>query len=234
MTQGDSRSALFVGALLGSFVGALLLIFTDFGGWYNYNYYAGYREWGYIGISSPISLIGVVFFALPFIYCSFVSLKGAQNPNSLSPQTVALAYRVSIIGVVLIIIAAVVFVIAVSGADDWRFDAGFYGSMIGGLLTVIMLRMAKAQYGTIPATTMPFGQTVQPTFYQGQQQPINQGVAQTGGQIPYVPQSYQQYPAQAPPTPPAQQAGSVRFCLKCGAPVEQGMRFCQRCGAQIQ
>ena len=210
------------------------MIFTDFGGWYNYNYYAGFREWGYIGISSPISLLGVIFFALPFIYCSFVSLKGAQNPNSLSPHTVALAYRVSIIGVILIIIAAVVFVVAVSGADDWWFDAGFYGSMIGGLLTVIMLRMAKAQYGTVQATTMPFGQTSQPVFYQGQQQPINQGVAQTGGQIPYVPQSYQQYPAQAPPTPPAQQAGSVRFCLKCGAPVEQGMRFCQRCGAQIQ
>jgi hypothetical protein len=234
MTQGDSRSALFVGALLGSLVGVLLLIFTDFGGWYNYNYYAGFREWGYIGISSPISLLGVIFFALPFIYCSFVSLKGAQNPNSLSPQTVALAYRVSIIGVALIIIAAVVFVVAVSGADDWWFDAGFYGSMIGGLLTVIMLRMAKAQYGTVPATTMPFGQTVQPLFHQGQQQSINPGVAQTGGQIPYFPQSYQQYPAQAPPTPPAQQAGSVRFCLICGAPVEQGMRFCQRCGAPIQ
>ena len=223
-----------MGALLGSLVGVLLLIFTDFGGWYNYNYYAGFREWGYIGISSPISLLGVIFFALPFIYCSFVSLKGAQNPNSLSPQTVALAYRVSIIGVALIIIAAVVFVVAVSGADDWWFDAGFYGSMIGGLLTVIMLRMAKAQYGTVPATTMPFGQTVQPLFHQGQQQSINPGVAQTGGQIPYFPQSYQQYPAQAPPTPPAQQAGSVRFCLICGAPVEQGMRFCQRCGAPIQ
>ena len=46
-----------MGALLGSFVGALLLIFTDFGGWYNNYYYAGVQEWGYIGISSPISLL---------------------------------------------------------------------------------------------------------------------------------------------------------------------------------
>lgn len=231
MTQGDSRSALFVGALFGSFVGTLLLIFTDFGGWYNYNYYAGFREWGYIGISSPISLVGVIFFALPFIYCSFVSLKGAQNPNSLSPQTVTLAYRISIIGIVLIIIAAVVFVVAVSGSDEWWFGAGFYGSVIGGLLTVIMLRMAKAQYGTAQATTMPFGQTLQPVFYQGQQQAINPGTAPIGGQVPYAPQ---RYTAGAPLTPAAQQVVSVRFCMKCGAPVGPDMRFCQKCGAPIQ
>ena len=231
MVQGASRGSMFVGSMIGSFVAVVTLLFTDFGGWYNYNYYAGYREWGYVGISSPISLIGVFLFALPFIFIVFVSIKGVQNPDQLSPQTVNRAFIVSIIGVVLIAIAAVVFVIAVADSDDWWFDAGFYGSMGGGILSVIFLGMVKKTYSPTQGYAPGYGPVAQPqvAMYQAP-------VVQSPGQYqPYAQQqAYQHTPLQPAPVPqPAPAPGSKQFCQRCGAKVVTGHQFCGKCGAQL-
>ncbi len=145
MTQ-DSRSALFMGALIGCGAGFMLLILTDFGGWYNYNYYAGYQEWGYIGVSNPITLAILVALGLPFVYAAVISLKGAMNPNSLSLKAVSLAFYLAIIELILVFVGAVIFVVAVSGSSDWWFGAGFYGPAIGGILAVVCLFAARKFY----------------------------------------------------------------------------------------
>jgi len=225
----SSRSSLFVGALIGSGVGALLLMLTDFGGWYSYDSYYGIETWGYIGIHSPTTLIGVFFFALPFIYCSYVSLKGARDPNALTRRTVHGAFVVSVVGVVLILLAAVVFVIAVSEADDWWFDAGFYGSLIGGLLTVVFLLTAKRQYETSPQAPEQRYPATQASSPQTQQQTY--GPQYHGPPASQVPP--QQPDVQMPASPPQQPATGVRNCPGCGAVSDPDARFCRRCGRPV-
>jgi len=252
MTQGDSRSALFVGALFGSFVGTLLLIFTDFGGWYNYNYYAGYQTWGYIGVSNPISLAILIVLGLPFLFAAQISLKGVMNPNSLTPKSVSLAFYLSVTELIIIFVGAVIFVAAVSGSDDWWFGAGFYGPAIGGVLAVVCLFAARKAYKGVflPPPPSPQGVPAGPMQYSMQQPPAYppppQVGHQTGSQNPYSP-GYQPPAAQVQPRyqPTAQQGtqpyiqnqqyfpAGTRFCRRCGAQAADGP-FCPRCGFPIQ
>jgi hypothetical protein len=146
MAQADSHSALFVGATIGGVVAVAVLFLTDFGGWYNYHDYSGVGVWSYIGAASPISLVGIAVVCIPLLFALFVSLKGAQNPLSLTVQQVNRAFFASVIQLVLIVIAAVVFVVTVSSSDDWWFGTGFYGSLIGVLMMTISLRMARQQF----------------------------------------------------------------------------------------
>jgi hypothetical protein len=226
MTQGGSRPALFVGALIGGVVALAVLFLTDFGGWYNYYYYSGTQVWSYIGIDSPISLLGIAVVCIPLFFALFVSFKGVQDPDSVTMQQVNRAFVASSIQFALIVIAGIVFVVAVSGSDDWWFGTGFYGSVIGVLMMMIFLRMAKQQY----TTSAP--QAAQ------QHWPPVQMYGQPGAQ-PYVPppaypapqQQWQTVqPGGATPTQPT----TTRFCVQCGQPLAAGVRFCERCGRPVQ
>jgi hypothetical protein len=241
-----------MGALIGSGAGFMLLILTDFGGWYNYNYYAGYQEWGYIGVSNPITLVIMIVLGLPFLYSAVISLKGAMNANSLTPKAVSLAFYLSVIELILVFVGAVIFVAAVSGSDDWWFGAGFYGPAIGGILTVVCLFAARKTYrGVIlPPYQYPQVAPAGAVQFQAQQPPIYlpppQVGYQPGSQSAYPP-GYQP-PAVGPPSPnqPTGQQGpqpyiqnqqhlpaGVRFCRRCGAQAVEGP-FCPRCGFPIQ
>jgi hypothetical protein len=226
MSQSDSRSALFVGATIGGVVALAVLFLSDFGGWYNYYYGSGTGVWYYIGVDSPISLAGIAVVCIPLFFALFVSLKGAQNPQSLTVQQVNRAFLGSIVQLVLIVIAAVVFVVAVSGSDDWWFGTGFYGSMIGVLMMMIFLRMVKQQYTTSAPQGFP------------QYGPPAQMYVQPGVQ-PYVQPS--EYPAPQPQWPSGPPVGAARgqptsskSCMQCGQPLAEGVRFCERCGRPIQ
>ena len=228
MVETTSRPALFVGALIGGIVAVAVLFLTDFGGWYNYYYYSGTSVWSYIGVDSPISLVGIAVVCIPLFFALSVSLKGAQNPDSLTMQQVNRALMASVIQLVLILVAAVVFVVAVSGSYEWWFGTGFYGSVIGVFMMMIFLRMAKQQYTT----------------------PAPQGFAQYGPPAPmYIQPGVQPYtppPAYTAPQPQPQgqtipvggtapeQLPSMRFCAQCGQSLATGVRFCEKCGARIQ
>ena len=226
MTQGGSRPALFVGAVIGGVVAVAVLFLTNFGGWYNYYYYSGVRAWYYIGIDSPISLVGIAVVCIPLFFALTVSLKGAQNPDSVTLQQVNRAFVASVVQFVLIVIAAIVFVAAVSGSDDWWFDTGFYGSFIGVLVMMIFLRMVKQQYTTpAPQGYAQFGPSVQTYVPPGAQ--------------PYAPPLA--YPAPQPQWQSVPQGGatagqqpSTKFCMQCGQPLAAGVRFCERCGRPVQ
>jgi len=241
-----------MGALIGSGVGFMLLILTDFGGWYNYNYYAGYQTWGYIGVSNPISLAILIVLGLPFVYAASISLKGVMNPNSLTRKSVSLAFYLSVTELTVIFVGAVIFVAAVSGSDDWWFGAGCYGSAIGGVLAVVCLFAARKTYRGVllPPPPYPQGVPAGPMQYPMQQPsaypPPPQVGYQPGSQNPYPP-SYQPPAAQVqPPYQPTGQQGTqpyiqnqqnfpagVRFCRRCGAQAVDGP-FCPRCGFPIQ
>lgn len=259
-TAQDARNALFMGSLIGSVVGFLLLILTDFGGWYSYSYYYGISEWGYVGPSSPLGFLGMFILGLPLLYCAVISLKGVRNPDSITQGTVSRAFKLSVLELAVVFIGAIAFVIAVSGADDWWFGAGFYGSAIGGVLTAICLSSARKSYaGAVPAPT-PYLPEAMQGFPQGQPQPQQyptsypqqatyptyglQSAAQPMGHppAPSMPQPYPQPVAPAPaPAAPAQAAPSQQrptdspmFCRQCGRPLPSGAQFCRACGSAVR
>lgn len=217
----DSRSALFMGAMIGGAVGYLLLLVTDFGGWYNYYYSAGFQEYGYVGVDTPASVLGLAVLGLPYLYTAFISLKGVRNPDALTGEIVSRTYIISVLGVVIIFIGAAVFVAAVSGSDDWWFDAGFYGSAIGGIIMVLCMRMLREQYRGVPGPASPAAYS----------QPYPLGNVQTP-QPGYGEQSSVLAQQQAPP--PEQASPAPKFCAGCGTPLRPGARFCERCGAAIR
>jgi hypothetical protein len=226
VTEVASRPALFVGATIGGVVAVAVLFLTDFGGWYNYHYYSGTGVWNYIGAGSPISLAGIAVVCIPLFFALSVSLKAAQNPDSVTAQQVNRAFVAAVVQLILIVIAAVVFVAAVSGSDDWWFDTGFYGSVIGVLMMTIFLRMAKLQY----TTSAPQGF---PQYGPPAQMYVQPGVP------PYVPPPA--YPAPQPQWQTAPPVGatpgqptSSRSCMQCGQPLAGGVRFCERCGRPVQ
>lgn len=253
MTQ-DSRSALFVGALIGSGAGFLLLILTDFGGWYNYYYYAGYQESGYVGVSNPVTLLGMIVLGLPFLYCAAISLKGATSPNSLAPRTVSIAFYLSVTEVILVFVGAAIFVAAVSGSDSWWLGAGFYGSAIGGILAVVCLFAARRVTRSAAPPSPQYPQVAPPVAMQFQTQPYQpahpqppQAGYQVGGtqgayqpiyQRPVAPGSTMHpAPVQPGPRPLVQSSpqfpASMKFCPRCGTQVAGG-RFCPQCGSPLQ
>lgn len=223
--MADNRKGLFFGGLFGSGGGFLLLVLTNFGGWYNYYYYQGVRTWNYIGIGSPVSVLGLVILGIPFLFCFVTTAKGFLNPNSVTPASVSLAFKLSIVQLIIIVIGAVVFVVAVSGSDDWWFGTGFYGSFVGAVLAVIFLSMLRKSGPASVVAQYPYQQAGTQNIYSAPQ----------SAQKPYA--MYQQpYVQPQQPTQPFQpiEAKSQRFCSNCGATITDGARFCEKCGKAIQ
>lgn len=143
--DNNPASPFFVGALITSVVGAVLLLATDFAGWYAAYGGGGIRvqEWGNIGLLTPyFPLIAVLSSTL--IYCAYVSFTALRNPDEM-PDAVAIdrAYKGAVAVFATVLVGALVFIaiILMDEPDDWWLDSGFYGGMIGSLLTAILLRL---------------------------------------------------------------------------------------------
>jgi hypothetical protein len=114
----------------------------------------------------------------------------------------------------------------VSEADDWWLGSGFFGSAMGGILTVIFLSMAKKAYaGTVPAPT-PYPPPLMGALPQHQPTPpsASHSHAQPGAPGPPVPPG--------PPQPPAK--ATAAFCTQCGGPLPSEARFCRSCGSVVR
>ena len=143
--DSNPASPLFVGSLITSVVGAVLLLATDFAGWFSSYGGGGIRvqEYGSIHLLTVFfPLIAVLSATL--IYCAYVSFKALSNPDD-PPDTVAIdrAYKGSVAVFATVIVGALVFsiIMLIDEPDDWWLDSGFYGGMIGALLTAVLLRL---------------------------------------------------------------------------------------------
>jgi len=237
----ESRPALFMGALFGSFVGYILLVFTSFGGWYSYYYYAGYASWGYVGgWAAPLGIPLMAVLGLPLLMCGILSLRAVRSPASVTRSMANRAFFLALTQLIIVAVGATAFVALVSGNDSWWFDAGFYGSAIGSLLAVLCLGVVRgtyppvapgpAPYGWAPAPPAPYAPPQQP--YAQPPQPYTPPPAP--GYAPYGPQGGYAPAAPAPPPPPQPAPASSRFCAHCGAPMAPRTRFCGACGREVR
>ncbi len=135
----------FVGALITSAVGAILLLATNFGGFNGSNYYLGVYIWGGVNILSGISGVPIILAAILLFYCLAISVLILKAPEKIPDRKfVKYGFFAAVIVFILSIIGGIVFA-AVAYEEDWWwwFDAGFYGGVIGGLLTAILFYLGE-------------------------------------------------------------------------------------------
>lgn len=143
--NSNPASPFFVGSLITSVVGAVLLLATDFAGWYSSSGGGGFtvEAWGSIGLlTTYFPLIAVLSAAL--LYCAFVSFTALRDPEEEpNPVDIDRAYKSSIAVFATVLVGALVFVVIMltDQPDDWWLDSGFYGGMVGALLKAILLRL---------------------------------------------------------------------------------------------
>ena len=143
--DSNSASPFFVGSLITSATGAVLLLATDFAGWFASYGGGGIRveEYGSIHLLTYyFPLIAVLPGTL--LYSAYVSFKAMSNPEN-PPDVIAIdrAYKGAIAVFATVMVGALVFAVIMltDEPDDWWLDSGFYGGMIGGLLTALLLRL---------------------------------------------------------------------------------------------
>jgi hypothetical protein len=131
----------YVGSLIVSLIGGILLLVTDFAGWYSYSYYT--RTWGWVGIGEFPSGLLFVIPAIFLFYCSYISFKALKNTErNPSVKSILLGVILSFVVFILALVGGVIFVLTLGDVDDWWFSEAFYGGLIGGLLTFLFLYFA--------------------------------------------------------------------------------------------
>lgn len=224
---GNERSKLYIIPLIFSFLGALLLIVDDFGGWYSSTGtgYGYIREWGWINIWGFAAVV-ILPLVVALFYCTFISLQAVRSKVPIAKKHVRRGFFVALLVFVVVTVGGFALIAATwEAAENWL-DLGFYGSFIGSLVTAIFfgvelrkLDQPSHQAHAVSASAQPTPQTYQ-TYPQTQTQP---------------PPQYQQSPHyQSPPAaPPPQYVAQAPQCPKCSASIQQGAKFCPSCGSQI-
>ncbi|MFX1463560.1 MAG: hypothetical protein ACFFBF_11035 [Promethearchaeota archaeon] len=135
----------FVGALITSALGWILLLATNFGGFDGSNYYLGVYVYGGIGAWSGVYGLPILLTAFLLLYCTIMSILVLRFPDKI-PDKRFIHYGIylSAVAFILSIINGIVFA-AVAESEEWWwwFDAGFYAGVIGGLLTAILFYLGE-------------------------------------------------------------------------------------------
>ena len=137
----DRNVSYYVGSLIVSLIGGILLLVTDFAGWYTYSYYT--RTWGWVGMGEfPFGILFILP-ALFLFYCSYISLMALKNSDK-DPKinSILLGIVLSFVVFILALVGGIIFVLTLGDVDDWWFSEAFYGGLIGGLLTFLFLYFA--------------------------------------------------------------------------------------------
>lgn len=142
--MAEDQGPYFVGALITSAVAWILLLATPFAGFDGSNYYLGVL---FIGNIYAWSLPGIPILINAFLllYCTIISVLVLRFPEKIPDRKfVKYGLYTAVGGFILSIINGIVFA-AVAWEEDWWwwFDAGFYGGVIGGLLTAILFYLGE-------------------------------------------------------------------------------------------
>ncbi len=146
--MSENRSQIFfVGALITSTVGWILLLATPLGGFNGSNYYLGVYLWGGIGAFSGVYGIPMLLTAILLIYCMAISILVLKFPEKIPDKKfIKFGLYAAVVALILTIIAGAIFAGVATDEDWWWwFDAGFYGGAIGGLLTAVFYYLGEKE-----------------------------------------------------------------------------------------
>ena len=133
-------SKFFIGALITSAIGGILLLALDFGWWDGSNYYLGVYIYGWIGAWNGLIGVPIIISGFLLLYCMAISILVLRFPEKIPDKKyVKYGLYASIIVFILCIIGGIIFAVEMTIEDAWwGFSAGFYGGIIGSLLTSIL------------------------------------------------------------------------------------------------
>ena len=96
--SNNQNLSYYVGSLIVSLIGGILLLFTDFAGWYGYSYYTGVSSWGWVGAGEfPFGVLFLVP-AIFLFYCSGISFLALKNANkSPSKNSIRQGFKLSFV-----------------------------------------------------------------------------------------------------------------------------------------
>lgn len=140
-TINQNIKSFYIGVMITSVVGGILLLFTNFAGWSYYSYYYGYTIYGSVGVQldDPLSIILFLIVAGCLFYCSYISYLGFSD-QTVSFTLINRAFLLSAGALAVVVIGALVFIIDEISSDNWWWlEAGFYGGFIGSLLSTVFL-----------------------------------------------------------------------------------------------
>ena len=144
----ENRSIMFfVGALIVSLVGFILVLAIDLGGFNGSNYYLGVYLWGGIGAFSGVYGIPIILTAFLLLYCVAISILVLKFPEKIpGKKYIKFGLYAALGALILTIINGIIFA-AVATDEDWWwwFDAGFYGGVIGALLTAVFYYLGEKE-----------------------------------------------------------------------------------------
>jgi NADH:ubiquinone oxidoreductase subunit 6 (subunit J) len=136
-------NSLFMGSLISSFLSAILILATDFSGWYNYSTYG--EVWGWVGFSfdNITSLVvfglaaGILFFSS---YISYLKLSSKKVPQDWIQKAFFGSAGVCVIS----ILGIIYFIVEMIDMDpsSWWLGASAYAGSIGGGLTAIFFHLS--------------------------------------------------------------------------------------------
>ena len=140
-----AKPALYVGAIILSFLAAILTFTSEFGWWqggyswgYDFALYGEFVEW--------YGKFALVILALGFLAVSFLALQQLypvlRVPEETNKKLERLGFFLAIGMVVFTILITIIFVVQVSDATDWDLGTSFYGSIFGGLLSALFFWLA--------------------------------------------------------------------------------------------
>jgi hypothetical protein len=137
-----------------SIIGAILFIFTEFGGYTSYYQYSvniesSFRNPDLIAYSPFLLLV-----AFLFLLNIFLSLKGLNIIKTSFPRNRAKIGLYSSLGILIITaMGGIAFevILSDSGAQDWWLNSGFFAGIIGGItLSLLYYFTLKSPSGTYP------------------------------------------------------------------------------------
>ena len=149
--EKETKRLYFIFTLIGSLAGGILLMVTDFGGYYWYSYDGPTEGWVWVYAEASVGgWFGFFAVASLLFFCSFVSLNiilSLEGKEMLKLEEEKLinwgtlfCYIVAAICVVgAITLAIFAYTEDVAWVDIWL-DAGFYGGLIGSGLTAFLFK----------------------------------------------------------------------------------------------
>lgn len=151
--SSDGSTPIFATALAASLVGTISVLASDFGGWYERIAFGitPIQRWHYIGLlENPVQFIVFAATAAALGYSGYVAITALRSKSYPSAQILRNCLVLSATAAVVLLVIAIIFAVETlpDEPEDWWFDTGFYGGLIGSGVAAAMFWVASRKAPT--------------------------------------------------------------------------------------